>query len=328
MAVRRPLVSEEAIRTWSITRRSNFSPTLPRTFNYPGLMRIFLLVAVASVVWGQGASTDPVVLTVGSEKITKSQFEQIIDTLPEQQRSVGATPEGRRQLAERVAELKTMAAEARAKKLDQEAGVKTKLALQADQVLANALYQSLTEGAVSDADMRAFYDQHKSEWEDAKVKHILVRFQGSRVPVREGQKDLTEEEALAKTNQIKAKITGGAKFEDVAKADSDDTGSGENGGDLGSISHGATVPEFEAAVFSQPVGKLGDPVKTQFGYHLLVVDSRTAKTFDEVKETVSQRLKPELGQKGIDALVKKASVTYDDGYFGKPEAAPAPPPAK
>lgn len=288
-------------------------------------MRFSLSLAFASLVmtslaWGQAAPADPVVLTIGSEKITKSQFEQILDTLPEQQRAIAASPDGRRQLAERVAELKTMAAEARAKKLDQDASTKARLALQADQVLANVLYQSFTDVPATDADLHAYYDAHKSEYEDAKVKHILIRFQGSRVPLRDGQKDLTDEEALAKTKEIKAKLEAGAKFEDVAKAESDDTGSGENGGDLGSITHGATVPEFEEAAFSQPVGKVGDPVKTQFGYHLLVVESRGTRSFDELKDTIAEKVKPEAGQKAVDALLAKTTVIYDESYFGKPEA--------
>src|SRR5207237_82262 len=142
--------------------------------------------------------------------------------------------------------------EARTRKLDQDAGVKAKIALQSDQVLANAVFQELVSGPADDAAMHAYYDAHKSEWEEAKAKHILIRFQGSRVPIRDGQKDLSDEEALAKTKDLRAKIAAGAKFEDVAKAESDDVGSGDQGGDLGGVAKGQTVPEFEEAAFSQP----------------------------------------------------------------------------
>ena len=286
-------------------------------------MKIFLLLAAAALGFGQTrpASADPVVLTVGTERITKSQFEQILDTLPEQQKATVQTPEGRRQLAERVAELKAMAAEARTRKLDQTAAVKTKLALQNDQVLASAIYQDLAKVTADDATLKAYYEGHKSEWEEAKAKHILIRYAGSKVPLRPGQKDLTEEEALAKTKDLRAKILAGAKFEDLAKAESDDTGSGEQGGDLGGIAKGQTVPEFEEAAYSQPVGQVGEPVKSQFGYHLIVVNSRGAKTFDEMKPQITDAVKPEMAQKSIDALVKKVAVKYDDEYFGKKEAA-------
>ena len=285
------------------------------------MRKILLLIAAALTLvqaQSQAPAADPVVLTVGTERITKSQFERIMETLPEQQRGQLQTPEGRRQLAERVAELKTLSAEARNRKMDQDALVKAKLALQNDQVLANALYQELANGPVDEAAMHAYYDAHKGEWEEAKAKHILIRFQGSRVPIRAGQKDLTEDEALAKTKDLRAKLVAGAKFEDLAKAESDDVGSGDQGGDLGGITKGQTVPEFEAAAFSQPVGQLGDPVKSQFGYHLILVESRGPKSFNEMKSKVSEAVKPEAGQKAIDALVKKTSIKYDEEYFGKP----------
>src|SRR5205823_11218935 len=105
---------------------------------YAEPMRTLLFLAAAALAWSQAppASADPVVLTIGAEKMTRSQFERIVETLPEQQRGSVQSSEGRRQLAERLAELKVLAQEARTKKLDQEALVKTKLALQAEQVLA------------------------------------------------------------------------------------------------------------------------------------------------------------------------------------------------
>src|SRR6185436_3296815 len=180
-------------------------------------------------LWGQAAAPDPVVLTVGSEKITQSMFQEIIASLPAQQQAQLSTPEARRSLAEQVAELKVMAQEARARKLDQSAAVKAKVALQSDQILANAVYQELTAGNADEASMRAYYAEHKQDWDQVKARHILIRMQVSRVPVREGHKDLTDAEALAKAKEVRAKIVAGAKFEDQAKGESDDVGSGENG---------------------------------------------------------------------------------------------------
>ena len=285
-------------------------------------MKTLLLLAASALLWGQAApSADPVVLTVGAEKITKSQFERIIATLPEQQQGGLQSPEGRRQLAQRVAELKTLAAEARRRKLDQDEVTRTRLSLQSDQVLASALFQELTSAPVDEAALRAYYESHKQESEEVKAHHILIRFQGSRVPVRVGQKDLTETEALAKINDLRAKIVAGAKFDEIAKVESDDTGSGDNGGDLGGVARGSTVPEFDQAVFSQPVGQLGEPVKTQFGYHIIQVDSRGPKSFEEMKSQVEQAVKPDQGQKSIEALVKKNTIQYDEEYFGKAEPA-------
>jgi len=286
-------------------------------------MKTLLFLVAAALGWSQAApaSADPVVLTVGAEKITQSQFDRIVETLPEQQRGAMQSPEGRRQLAERLAELKVLAQEARAKKMDQDVVVKAKLALQADQVLASAMFQSLSEGSADEAAMKAYYDQHKGEYEQVVAKHILLRFQGSKVPVRDGHKDLSDAEALAKIKELRAKIVAGAKFADVAKAESDDTGTGEQGGDLGPVTRGMTVPEFEEAAFKQKPGEIGEPVKTQFGYHLILVESHGSKPYADMKPEIATKVKPDQAQKGVDALVKKTSIVYDETYFGKPDAA-------
>jgi len=283
----------------------------------------FLLTALS--LWGQQAApaaADPVVLTVGSEKITQSMFQAIIDGLPAQQQAQLATPAARRSLAEQVAELKVMAQEARTRKLDQSAAVRAKVALQSDQILANVVYQELVAGDPDEAALRAYYAEHKQNWDQVKARHILVRMQGSRVPVREGHKDLTDDEALAKAKEVRAKIVAGAKFEEQAKTESDDTGSGENGGDLGMFGQGQMLPEFDEVVFKAPIGQVTEPVKTTYGYHLILVEERTSKPFEDARGEIEQKIRPEIGQKAIEALKSKTAVVYDEAYFG------ALPPAK
>ena len=279
----------------------------------------FLLCALS--LWGQQAppapAADPVVLTVGSEKITRSMFQDIIASLPAQQQVQLQTPEARRSLAEQLAELKIMAQEGRTRKLDQSDGYKTKLALQSDQILASAVYQELVGGNPDEPALRAYYAAHKQDWDEVKARHILIRMQGSKVPVREGHKDLTDEEAVAKAKEVRAKIVAGAKFEEVAKAESDDTGSGDNGGDLGTFGPGQMVPEFDEVVFKAPIGQVTEPIKTAFGYHLILVEERKSKSFDDARAEIEQKIRPEMGQKAIEGLKAKATVVYDAGYFGK-----------
>ncbi|MFM2125729.1 MAG: hypothetical protein RL328_2180 [Acidobacteriota bacterium] len=281
------------------------------------MKKLILVTFCAASVWAQAPAADPVVMTVGNEKVTKSVFESIIAGLNDQQRAALAQPEARRSLAEQIAELKIMAQEGRVRGLDQQLAVQTKIVLQAEQVLANVLYQELLKATPSDAEMQAYYKEHQNDWTEAKGRHILVRFQGSRVPVRDGSKDLTDEEALAKAKDLRAKILAGAKFADLAKAESDDTGSGENGGDLGSFGPGQMVEEFDKVAFSGPVGQVSEPIKTAFGYHLILIDERGAKKFEEVRDDIEQALKPQIGQKAIESLKTKNTVTYDEGYFGK-----------
>lgn len=260
---------------------------------------------------------ETVVLVVGDQKMTRAQFEAFVASLPEQLRA-NATGPNKRKFAEQLAELKSLSFEARRRKLDQTPDVQQKLALQTDNVLASELYRVLSANVkADDAALRAYYDQHKTEYEEATASHILIRFKGSSVPLRPNEKDLTDEEALAKAKDIRAKLAAGADFATLAKAESDDTGSGVNGGSLGSFARGRMVPVFEQTAFSLPVGQISEPVKSQFGYHIIKVEDRKSKTFDEVRPQIEGKLKPELARKAVEDVKKTVPVTIDDQYFGK-----------
>lgn len=261
---------------------------------------------------------DTVVLTVGDEKITKAQFDLILSSLPPQQQAQLQTPKGRRDLAGKLTEILTLAQEARAQKLDQTSKVQAQIMLSTDQLLANLMYRDLAENAKpDDAALHAYYDAHKAEWEEVKARHILVRFKGSKVPLAEGKKDLTEDEALAKITELRGKIMAGADFATVAKEGSDDTGSGANGGDLGKFGKGQMVPEFDKEAFILPVGQVSQPVKSPFGYHLIKVESRGTKPFEEVKAMIIKRMPDESAKNALNELKAKRPAVYNEAYFGK-----------
>jgi peptidyl-prolyl cis-trans isomerase C len=281
----------------------------------------YLFVLMAAFAFAQetkpSPAADPVVLTVGTQKITKSQFEQILATVPAQQRAAMSTPAGRKKLAENISELMVLAQAARARKLDQT----LKVQLQIDQLLAQNVYQELAESTpADDASLHAYYNEHKAEYEQVKARHILIRFKGSQVPVKAGGKDLTEEEALAKAKELREKILAGADFSALAKSESDDVGTAQNGGDLGAFGKGRMVPAFEQAAFAAEPGKVTEPVKSPFGYHLILVDSHSSKPFEEAKAEIEQKMKPEMARKGLEDLKKKITIVFDETYFGAANA--------
>lgn len=262
---------------------------------------------------------DAVVLSIGNQKMTREQFERFVSNLPDQLKAAANGP-NKRKFIEQYAELETLAQEARSRKLDQEPGVQQLVALQTDQVLAGQLVQNLTAGIKpDDASLKAYYEQHKAEYSapEVKARHILIRYKGSPVPLKKDQKELTEEEALAKAKDIREKIVKGADFAGLAKAESDDAGSGANGGDLGSFPQGRMVKEFDQAAFSLPVGEISEPVKTQFGYHIIQVVSRGPKTYEEVKPQLEPKVKSELTKKVVEEARKQVPVTINGDYFGK-----------
>jgi parvulin-like peptidyl-prolyl isomerase len=124
----------------------------------------------------------------------------------------------------------------------------------------------------SDANLRKYYDDHKEQFENVCAVHILVETKAEADEI---------EKSLAKAKDKKA------EFANLAKTKSKDTGSGANGGELGCNPPSTYVAEFKDAVRTQKIGAIGQPVKTQFGYHIIRVDSReAAKPFAEVEEQV------------------------------------------
>lgn len=277
----------------------------------------YLFVLLAAISWAQeskpaASAADPVVLTVGSTKITKSQFEQIIATLPPQNRATMSTPTGRKQLAENIADLLTLAGEARARKLDQT----FKVQLQIDQLLAQNVYQQFAEAPPDEAMMKAYYEEHKKEYDEVKARHILIRFKGAQGAPK--PTDPTEEAALAKAKDLRTKILGGADFAKLAETESDDPGTAPHGGDLGSFGKGRMVAAFEQAAFAAEPGKVTEPVKSPFGYHLILVESHSVKPYEEAKSEIATKMKPEIAKKGLEDLKKKTTIVFDPGYFAAP----------
>jgi parvulin-like peptidyl-prolyl isomerase len=126
---------------------------------------------------------------------------------------------------------------------------------------------------------------------------------------------LSDAEGLAKAQDILKRLKAGEDFAALATKESDDTGSAANGGDLSFFKRGQMVPSFEQAAFAMQPGELSEPVKSQFGYHVIKVEARQTKTFDEVKDELEKRLKPEQSQKALDELQKKSGVLYDPVFF-------------
>ncbi|HEV3306364.1 MAG TPA: peptidylprolyl isomerase [Candidatus Sulfotelmatobacter sp.] len=163
-------------------------------------------------------------------------------------------------------------------------------------------------------DLQAYYNAHRDQYrvaEQAKVSHILIK---TPLPGPDGKVDEKGvAQAQARAQDLIKQLKAGAKFEDLAKKYSEDPGSAKEGGSLGWIGKGRTVPEFEKAAFSQPIGQVGDLVKSSYGFHIIRVDARQdahMKTLDEVKDQIEPILKQqkaqEIAQKQADELLQAA----------------------
>jgi peptidyl-prolyl cis-trans isomerase D len=163
-------------------------------------------------------------------------------------------------------------------------------------------------------DVLAYYNDHRDAYrvpEQVKVSHILIK---TPVPGADGKVDEKGvAEAQRRAEDLLKQIKGGANFEELAKKYSEDPGSAKQGGSLGWIGKGQTVPEFEKAAFSLPKGQMSDLVKSSYGFHIIRVDDKHdahLKSLDEVKAEIEPALKhqkaQQLVQKQADALLKDA----------------------
>jgi peptidyl-prolyl cis-trans isomerase C len=268
------------------------------------------------------ASADPIVIAAGDVTIRQSEFENALKTLPAeyQQYAQGA---GKRQFAEDFLRMKMLASEGMKAGLDKDPEVVRQLSLMRENLVANAQLQKIEKGiTLSDEELKKIYDAKQKDYEQVTAKHILIAFKGS--PAAQPSKpELTEEQAKAKAADLRKQILAGASFEELAKKESDDTGSGANGGELGDFNRGQMVPEFEQAAFAAKVGEITEPVRTQYGYHLIKVEKHGLTPFDQVKAFLEKTERQTKLQATLDAMKTNAKPTFNEAYFTPPPAPPA-----
>ena len=259
---------------------------------------------------------DKMILTVGDLTITAKQFDEITDGIQDQYKAFVKGP-GRKQFADQLVKVLTLAQEGKRRKLDASSAFQSQVMYQTGQALANLTFQAITkETKIDDAALHAYYEAHKAESEQLHGRHILIRVQGSSVPVKPGGKDLSDEEALAKAQDLEKRIKAGEDFGKLAGAESDDIGSAINGGDLGTFGHGRMVPSFDEAAFKLAPGQVSEPVKSQFGYHIIKLESKETKSFEEMKPEIEKKLTPDEAKKSMEVLEKNTKVFYDPEFFG------------
>jgi peptidyl-prolyl cis-trans isomerase C len=241
------------------------------------------------------ASAGPAAATVNGHAISQ----RTVDVIVKQGAASGRpdTPETRKAVIDQLALQIVVADEAVKKGLDKTPEVVEQLDMIRQSVLANAYVQDFVKNnPVSDEALKAEYERIKATFSgtEYKARHILV-----------------PKEAEAKEIIARLKKDPGA-FAKLATEKSKDPGSAARGGDLGWFDLRGMVPEFGAAVSKMEKGKISDePVKSQFGYHVILLeDARpiAAPALEEVKPQLSQQVQQQAVKKQIDALKAAAKI--------------------
>jgi peptidyl-prolyl cis-trans isomerase C len=271
-----------------------FASLCPSSAKKP--LRIAAWLAVSAALLVPLAAAAQNVAIVNGKAVPKSRVEALLVQATSQGQP--RTPELEAQVRDEVVLREMFMQEAERQGLAASAQYKAQMELARQSILIRELFTDYQKKhPVSDADVQAEYDKFKAQASgtEYRTSHILVE---------------DEDQAKALIVQIK----GGASFEDLAKKNSKDPGSGEKGGDLDWANPGSYVPEFSQAMVKLKKGEMTEvPVKSQFGWHIIkVVDVRDAQfpPLDEVKPQIEQRLMQMKMAQFRDEIRAKTKTDY------------------
>ena len=243
-----------------------------------------------------------VLAKVGDIELTKDDMIRIMRNLPQQQQQQVAGVEGRKQLLNEMVAGELLYLKGTAEGLDADEKYLELVNEAKRTILQQFTMQKILENIQVDEDeMKMHYDANQVHYQagaSAKASHILMA-------------DETE------INKVKEEIAEGLSFAEAAGKYST-CPSKDRGGDLGTFEQGRMVPEFEAVAFSQEVGVVSEPVQTQFGYHLILVEERneaSVKAFDEVSDQIRQELTYAKQSEAYQSEVAKLKEKYPVEVF-------------
>jgi peptidyl-prolyl cis-trans isomerase C len=274
----------------------------------PRRRMIRLIVALALpvlVIPACAQSTDPVVAKVNGAEIKASDLaiaeEEIGQNMPPM------PPEGKRDyLVRYVSDMILVAKAAEDKKITDDAEFKRRLAYVRNKLLMESLLHAEAKAAVTDAAMQKVYEDATKQMtgeQEVHARHILVE---------------TEDEAKAIASELKK----GTDFAELAKQKSKDPGAAAEGGDLGYFTKDQMVPEFAETAFRLEKGQLSDPVKTQFGWHVIRVEDkrdRPVPPFEQVKDQIQTFVMRRAQSDVIAKLRESAKIERLDGKGAPPQ---------
>lgn len=250
-------------------------------------------VAALMTLSAQGVLAQNIAI-VNGKAVPKTRVDALAQQVAKSGRPV--TPDMEGQLREEVIAREVFMQEAEKRGLSATDDFKVQMELARQAILIRELFADYQKkNPVTDAELKAEYDKFATAngGKEYKARHILV-----------------EKEADAKA--IIASLKKGGKFEDIAKKQSKDPGSGAKGGDLDWANPSSYVPEFTEALLKLNKGQLSDtPVKSQFGYHVIRVDDiRAAElpAFEQVKPQIAQQMQQQKLAAFQEELRSKAKV--------------------
>jgi len=283
---------------------------------------IVVFAAILAVFLGCAKEPEsPGLAKVGGTVITEADFEARMVGMPPYMRQQLTSPEGKERFLRGLVEEEAIVQEAQAMGLDDADEFKAEMRLRSRDALVRQFYEKVIEArsAPTDEDVAGYYQDNQQEFlvpEYLEARHILVD---------------TKREA----QDVRSRLDGGASFEELAVEYSLDKQTSGRGGQLhGKVQRGAPIrglgnlPQFTEACFQLDVGKPSQPIKTEMGYHVVIVDGKfpeSTRPLEEVKKEISNLLTPEVRDRVRDEIVADLMSRYDVEFLVQSETEPASP---
>lgn len=230
------------------------------------------------------------VATVNGQPITKAAFDEAIAGVPPQMQQRVESAEGREALLDDLITREVLLQESKRVGVEKDPEVKRQLDDLRRQILVQATLKKVADTEVTDEKVKAYYEAHKDAFRQVRASHILVE---------------TEEQATA----VKARVAEGGDFSALAKELSTDPSAKENGGDLGFFQKDQMVKPFAERAFAMKVDEISDPVKTEFGYHVIkVMEIKDAEPIDGLDPQALMGIKQSVLANRIEALKGRAKI--------------------
>jgi peptidyl-prolyl cis-trans isomerase C len=258
---------------------------------------------------GAKADEGEVVATFSGNRITTSRVVKEMERLPAPSRAYLQAPDRKRQFVDNMILNELLYAEGEKQGYDKDPEVERQVSdLRRRLVVQKVVREYQKPPEITEDQAKAYYDENPTLYSTTQIRasHILVKDEAAAREILE---------------QVKADPT---KFADIAKEKSTDKTSGAKGGDLGMFGPGRMVPEFERAAFALKQGEISDVVKTQYGFHVIIVTERKEgerRPFDQVKEQIKATLRnkaiQEQSEKRYADLRSAANAKVDDMVLEK-----------
>lgn len=280
----------------------------------------------AAVAGPEAPPPGNVIMRVNGEAITENEFSAAFASMPAELQQQFANEQGKKAFADQMVKMKVLEQEARRLNLQQDPNVAGQIAAGRTEMLAGAAAQKLVD-KVTPADVQKFYNDNKARLQTLELSHIVVAYQGGMIPPKNGGAAPDQRAAMNKALQIYQQLKEGAKFEDVAKRESDDTASGIRGGFLGPVGPGMLPQELESRVLILKEGEISTAIPSRFGIHIFKAGKRQTQPLSEVQDRLAVAVRNQETMRKIEELVKAAKVELDPKFFPPSQPAPKRPPA-